>query len=124
MPVQVWNGAAHNPPYYGWYVYVYGTLIGWYPPNTFVWPDVGLNGYGTYGPMAYGPATYMQVVVKSTTLGREVVTSILQRAWEAGEHRDLGLWLVSVTIRRTVDYGGRGLQRGVAGLLRGAVLRR
>lgn len=29
ISVQVWNGAAHNPPYYGWFVYVNGGLIGW-----------------------------------------------------------------------------------------------
>jgi hypothetical protein len=52
MQFIVWNGAG--TPSTGWWVYVNGSLIGWYPPDTFNWPDK------TPGPMANGPATYLQ----------------------------------------------------------------
>lgn len=48
----VWNGAGTSTP--GWWISVGGKQIGWYPPQTFNWPD------GTPGPMVSGPATYLQ----------------------------------------------------------------
>lgn len=58
---QVWNGSDASPTAYpGWWVYMNGKVVGYYPPNAFIWP----TSYGytnQYGPMAYGPATYMQV---------------------------------------------------------------
>ncbi len=60
ISVQVWNGSQASPAAPGWWVWVNGNLLGWYPPNTFNWP-AGETGAGQAGPMAYGPATYVQV---------------------------------------------------------------
>jgi streptogramin lyase len=51
---RIWNGSQQSAATAGWWVYVADNLIGWYPPNTFDWPD------GSPGPMANGPATYLQ----------------------------------------------------------------
>jgi hypothetical protein len=54
VTLQVWQGSASGSP--GWWVWVNGNLIGWYPPNSFTWPGTNISG-----PMATGPATYLQV---------------------------------------------------------------
>jgi hypothetical protein len=58
MPAEItfgaWNGSNANPPSPGWWVYVNQHLIGWLPPIVFNWNDK------TAGPMATGPATYLQ----------------------------------------------------------------
>ncbi len=56
LSFKVFNGSQLSPPSPGWWVYVSGGLIGWYPAETFDWP-----GTTTPGPMAAGPATYFQV---------------------------------------------------------------
>jgi hypothetical protein len=102
LAVQVWNGAAHNPPYYGWFVYINGNLIGWYPPDTFKWP-AGEAGAGTYGPMAYGPASYMQV-------GGEVLDD-----WNSGgcyQHTSTGMG--SGLAPPTWGYGWSSYDRNVS----------
>ncbi len=58
LALQVWNGSASNPAYPGWWIWVNGKLLGWYPPDTFIWPN---SNPQSYGPMSYGPATYLQV---------------------------------------------------------------
>ena len=73
ISVQVWNGSQASPAALGWWVWVNGNLLGWYPPNSFNWP-AGETGAGTPGPMAYGPATYVQV-------GGEV-----EDLWPGNEH--------------------------------------
>ncbi len=71
VELSVWNGAGTSTP--GWWISVGGHQIGWYPPQTFNWPD------GSPGPMVAGPATYLQA-------GGEVYNT-----WPAGRHTDTAL---------------------------------
>ncbi len=59
--VQVWNGSTVTPAAPGWWIYVNDVLIGWYPPNAYKWTEEGALDAGTFGPLAFGPSTYMQV---------------------------------------------------------------
>jgi hypothetical protein len=71
MEFSVWNGAGTSTP--GWWISVGGQQIGWYPPQSFNWPD------GSAGPMGSGPATYLQA-------GGEVYN-----AWPNGFHTDTAM---------------------------------
>ena len=71
MEFAIMNGSAIGQP--GWWVYVNKSLIGWYPPQTFNWPD------GSAGPMGNGPATYLQA-------GGEVFN-----LWPGGFHTDTAM---------------------------------
>jgi hypothetical protein len=98
MAVQVWNGSAHNPSYPGWWMWVNGSLVGWYPPNSFTWP-ASQPGGGTAGPMAYGPASYLQV-------GGEVYD-----VWPNGSHTSSAMG--GGYAPPTFTYGWAGYDRNV-----------
>lgn len=67
----LWNGSSSGFP--GWWVWVNGSLMGWYPPGSFNWPT------NAPGPMSNGPATYLQA-------GGEVYDT-----WPGGLHTDTAM---------------------------------
>jgi hypothetical protein len=77
LELTIWNGSQAGAP--GWWVYVTNgketnpSPIGWYPPDSFDWPD------GSPGPMSSGPATYLQS-------GGEVFNT-----WPGGAHTDTAM---------------------------------
>ena len=95
----VWNGSGTSNP--GWWIYVRTDpsgpleLIGWYPPETFKWPD------GSLGPLSNGPATYLQAggeVFDNWPMGSHTSTSMVSdNAAQAGfqfaaYHRNMGYY--------------------------------
>jgi Neprosin len=98
LVIQVWQGSATNSSESGWWVWANGNLIGWYPPNTFTYPNSSV-----VGPMGYGPATYLQA-------GGEVFD-----AWQSGGHTStsMGSGIAPSVSGSVPNYGQAAYHRNI-----------